>query len=102
MRVLDTRSRELAAGCRIAPIVGCILTLINLLAVFLEDGATTVTFVKTGLNFCVPFVRGPEPPAVCCCCACRARASAPRMIATSKSAAALAEGQHAAIPPRLG
>jgi hypothetical protein len=55
MRVLDTRSRELAAGCRIAPIVGCILTLINLLDVFLEDDTTTVTFVKSGLDLCVPF-----------------------------------------------
>jgi hypothetical protein len=31
--------------------VGCVLTLINQLDVFLGDKATAITFVKTGLNF---------------------------------------------------
>jgi hypothetical protein len=41
---------------KIALIVGCVLTAINQLDVFLRGNATAVTFVKTGLNFCVPFV----------------------------------------------
>lgn len=41
---------------KIALIVGCVLTAINQLDVFLRGDATAVTFVKTGLNFCVPFV----------------------------------------------
>lgn len=50
------RREHLRKTLKIALIVGCILTLINQLDVFLNDEATTVTFVKTGLNFCVPFV----------------------------------------------
>lgn len=41
---------------KIALIVGCVLTAINQLDVFIRGDATAVTFVKTGLNFCVPFV----------------------------------------------
>lgn len=41
---------------KIALIVGCVLTAINQLDVFIRGDATTVTFVKAGLNFCVPFV----------------------------------------------
>ena len=41
---------------RIALVVGCVLTAINQLDVFLMGDATVITFVKTGLNFCVPFV----------------------------------------------
>jgi len=41
---------------KIALIVGCVLTTINQLDVFLQGDATAVTFIKTGLNFCVPFV----------------------------------------------
>ena len=41
---------------KIALIVGCVLTTINQLDVFLQGDATVVTFIKTGLNFCVPFV----------------------------------------------
>jgi hypothetical protein len=40
----------------IALVVGTILTLINQLDVFVNGNATTLTGVKTGLNFCVPFV----------------------------------------------
>jgi hypothetical protein len=54
--IIVFQREHLRKTVRIALIVGCILTLINQLDVFLNDKATTVTFVKTGLNFCVPFV----------------------------------------------
>lgn len=41
---------------KIAFIVGCVLTTINQLDVFLKGDATALTAVKTGLNFCVPFI----------------------------------------------
>lgn len=41
---------------KIALVVGCVLTTINQLDVFLGGEASAITFVKTGLNFCVPFV----------------------------------------------
>ena len=41
---------------KIAFVVGCLLTVINQLDVFLGGDATALTLVKTGLNFCVPFV----------------------------------------------
>ena len=47
---------HLRATLRIALLVGCVLTVINQLDVFIGGNATTATFVKTGLNFCVPFV----------------------------------------------
>jgi hypothetical protein len=50
------RREHLRKTARIALVVGCVLTLINQLDVFLGDKATAITFVKTGLNFCVPFI----------------------------------------------
>ena len=50
------RREHLRKTLKIALIVGCVLTTINQLDVFLRGDATAVTFVKTGLNFCVPFV----------------------------------------------
>ena len=41
---------------RIALVVGIVLTLINQADVILGGNATAATWVKTGLNFCVPFV----------------------------------------------
>jgi len=41
---------------KIALVVGCVLTAINQLDVFLRSDVTAATFVKTALNFCVPFV----------------------------------------------
>jgi hypothetical protein len=41
---------------KIALIVGCVLTAINQLDVFIAGDATAFTFVKTALNFVVPFV----------------------------------------------
>lgn len=40
----------------IALVVGIVLTLINQADVILGGDATAATWVKTGLNFCVPFV----------------------------------------------
>ncbi len=55
LRIVFDR-RHLRKTLKIALIVGCILTAINQLDVFLRGDATAVTFVKTTLNFCVPFV----------------------------------------------
>jgi uncharacterized membrane protein len=41
---------------RIALVVGLILTAINQLDVIVRGDATALTWVKTFLNFCVPFV----------------------------------------------
>ena len=41
---------------KIAVVAGCVLTAINQLDVFLQGDATAAGFVKTALNFCVPFV----------------------------------------------
>jgi hypothetical protein len=41
---------------RIALVVGLVLTAINQLDVIVQGDATAVTWIKTGLNFCVPFV----------------------------------------------
>lgn len=41
---------------RIALVVGLVLTGINQLDVIVSGDATTATFVKCALNFCVPFV----------------------------------------------
>jgi hypothetical protein len=41
---------------KIALVVGTILTLINQLDVILQGNATAITWVKTGLNYCVPFI----------------------------------------------
>lgn len=55
LRIVFVRE-HLRKTLKIAVIVGCVLTAINQLDVFLGGEATAVTFVKTGLNFCVPFV----------------------------------------------
>ena len=47
---------HLRSTLKIALVVGCVLTAINQLDVFLRGDATAATFVKTALNFCVPFV----------------------------------------------
>jgi hypothetical protein len=41
---------------RIALVVGTILTAINQLDVILRGDATAITWIKCGLNYCVPFV----------------------------------------------
>jgi hypothetical protein len=41
---------------KIALVVGTLLTAINQLDVILRGDATTITSVKCGLNYCVPFV----------------------------------------------
>jgi hypothetical protein len=41
---------------RIALVVGTVLTIINQADVILGGDATTVTWVKAGLNYCVPFI----------------------------------------------
>jgi hypothetical protein len=41
---------------KIALVVGSVLTAVNELDVFLRGDATAATFVKTAVNFCVPFV----------------------------------------------
>ncbi len=50
------RPEHLRRTLRIALIVGTILTAINQGNVILGGAATTFTWVKTGLNYCVPFV----------------------------------------------
>jgi hypothetical protein len=50
------RREHLRKTLKIALIVGCVLTTINQLDVFVKGDATTLTFIKMGLNFCVPFV----------------------------------------------
>jgi len=50
------RREYLRRTVRIALVVGTILTLINQLDVFINGTETTLTWIKTGLNFCVPFV----------------------------------------------
>jgi hypothetical protein len=50
------RREHLRQTMRIALIVGVILTLINQADVIFGGDATAGTWIKTGLNFCVPFV----------------------------------------------
>jgi hypothetical protein len=50
------RREHLRRTLRIALVVGVILTLINQADVIIRGEATAVTWVKIGLNFCVPFV----------------------------------------------
>jgi hypothetical protein len=50
------RREHLRTTIRIALVVGTILTLINQLDVILAGDASTITWVKAGLNYCVPFV----------------------------------------------
>jgi hypothetical protein len=51
------RREHLRRTLRIALVVGIVLTAINQLDVILGGDATTITFVKCGLNFVVPFHR---------------------------------------------
>jgi hypothetical protein len=51
-----TDPRNLRRTVRIALIVGVVLTLINQGSVILGGHATTLTWVRTGLNFVVPFL----------------------------------------------
>ena len=50
------RREHLRRTIRIALVVGTILTLINQLDVIVKGDATTITWVKGGLNYCVPFI----------------------------------------------
>jgi hypothetical protein len=50
------RPEHLRRTVRIAFVVGVLLTLINQVDVFVGGDATALTWVKVGLNFCVPFV----------------------------------------------
>jgi hypothetical protein len=50
------RPEHLRRTVKIALVVGTILTLINQLDVILKGDATTITWVKAGLNYCVPFI----------------------------------------------
>lgn len=50
------RPEHLRRTARIALIVGVILTAINQLDVIAGGDATTLTWVKTAMNFLVPFV----------------------------------------------
>ena len=50
------RREHLRSTVRIALVVGLILTLINQADVILGGDATGLTWIKVGLNFCVPFV----------------------------------------------
>jgi hypothetical protein len=50
------RPEHLRRTLRIALIVGVVLTLINQADVIIGGEANAVTWIKVGLNFCVPFV----------------------------------------------
>jgi len=50
------RREHLRRTVKIALVVGTILTLINQLDVILRGDADVLTWVKCGLNYCVPFV----------------------------------------------
>jgi hypothetical protein len=50
------RREHLRRTLRIALVVGTILTLINQLDVILKGDAATLTWIKAGLNYCVPFI----------------------------------------------
>ncbi|MEK6271409.1 MAG: nitrate/nitrite transporter NrtS [Actinomycetota bacterium] len=50
------RREHLRRTVKIALVVGTILTLINQLDVILKGDATSLTWVKAGLNYCVPFI----------------------------------------------
>lgn len=53
---LCLQRRNLRRTLRIALVVGLILTLINQGSVIADGRATTVTWVRCGLNFLVPFL----------------------------------------------
>ena len=50
------RREHLRKTLKIAFVVGTILTLINQADVIVRGDATTITWIKAGLNYCVPFV----------------------------------------------
>lgn len=50
------RREHLRRTVRIALVVGLVLTAINQADVIIGGDATAATWIKTGLNFCVPFV----------------------------------------------
>jgi hypothetical protein len=50
------RREHLRTTVKIALVVGTILTLINQADVIIGGDAKTFTWVKVGLNYCVPFV----------------------------------------------
>jgi hypothetical protein len=50
------RREHLRRTVKIALVVGTILTLINQLDVIVRGDATSITWVKAGLNYCVPFI----------------------------------------------
>ena len=50
------RPEHLRRTLRIAVVVGIVLTLINQADVIIGGDASAATWVKVGLNFCVPFV----------------------------------------------
>lgn len=50
------RREHLRRTLRIALVVGVILTLINQADVIIGGDASTATWIKVALNFCVPFV----------------------------------------------
>ena len=55
LRIVFLRE-HLRRTLRIALVVGTILTLINQADVILGGDAKTLTWIKVGLNFCVPFI----------------------------------------------
>jgi hypothetical protein len=50
------RPEHLRRTVKIALVVGTILTLINQADVILGGNATLLTWIKTALNYCVPFI----------------------------------------------
>ena len=50
------RREHVRRTLRIALVVGVVLTVINQADVIIGGDATAFTWVKVGLNFCVPFV----------------------------------------------
>lgn len=50
------RREHLRRTIRIALVVGVVLTLINQADVIIGGDAASATWIKVGLNFCVPFV----------------------------------------------
>jgi hypothetical protein len=50
------RREHLRSTAKIALVVGTILTLINQADVIIGGDASAITWVKVGLNYCVPFV----------------------------------------------
>jgi hypothetical protein len=54
--VICFRREHLRRTVRIALVVGTILTIINQADVILNGDAVTLTWVKAGLNYCVPYI----------------------------------------------